>query len=295
MRRLLILAALLAMAPTALAQSAPAPKLDTAALDAALDAALGRSGSWLDNIYLVDYFRPNLPVKQSGVTLAPGQVDSFATFAGTDDDAEMMGEVCALDTEVTPVVAALRAGGVEITGIHNHFLGESPRLLFVHFMGRGKATDLARAFRAGVAATSTPLGKVPPPAQSSPAPAWAKAVERELGRPGPYSADYGFLIVAFLHADFPEDAAHEFWFANDLQFQEAPGGQVMATGDLAVTAEELNPAISLLLENEFEILGVHNHMIDEEPRLFFVHFWKVGDPAALAKGLKASLAAIHTQ
>jgi hypothetical protein len=265
-------------------------------LDAAkIDAALGRSGSWAGGVYVVDFLRPNLRVMLQGVQLAAGQVDSFVTFAGTDDKAEMMGEVCALVGEVTTATEKLRAGRVEVTGIHNHFLGESPRLMFIHFMAHGQAAELARAFRVALSATTTPLGDVRPPKQVTPSPAWAKSVESALGRHTDYSTDYGYLSAVLPRADFPNGPMQDFWCSSALFFQEAPGGKIAATGDLAVTARELNPVLSALTEHHYQIIGVHNHMIDEQPRLFFVHFWKVGAPADLASGLKAALAVVKTR
>jgi hypothetical protein len=268
-----------------------ASKLDTAKID----AALGRSGSWAAGVYVVDFFRPSLPIILEGVRLAPGDVESFATFDGSGDEAEMMGEVCALQSEVTDAVEKLRAGGVEITGIHNHFLGESPRLMFIHFMAHGDAAALARAFRSGLAATTTPLGHLPTPRQATPAPAWTKSVESALGLHGEYSADYGMLIAAVRHADSPPGPMHDFWDSSSLEFRQVSGGKVATTGDLAVTASELNLALSALTAHGFQIFGVHNHMIDEEPRLLFVHFWKVGAPGEVATGLRAALAVIHTR
>jgi hypothetical protein len=287
MRRRLIAVSLLCICTGSAAHSAS--KLDTEKID----AALGRSGIWTNGAYLVDFFRPNVRVTLQGVQLAAGQVDSFATFVGTDDNADMMGEVCALPDEVTAATKNLRAGGVQVTGIHNHFLGESPRLMFIHFMAHGQAPELARAFRAALATTTTPLGNVPPP-RVSPAPDWAKTVQIALGHQGNYSADYGWLDVELPHADFPAGPT-DFWYTTALFFQEAPEGKIAATGDLAVTAGELNRALSLLAEHQFQILGVHNHMIDEQPRLFFLHFWKIGAPAEVASGLKVALAVLHTR
>jgi Domain of Unknown Function (DUF1259) len=291
MLRRLFLVSLVVICAAPLAQSAP--KLDTSKID----VALGRSGSWVEGLYVVDFFRPNLKVTLEGVRLAPGSVGSFATFMGTNDRAEMMGEVCALQGEVTAAVEKLRAGGIEITGLHNHFLGESPRLMFIHFMARGKAADLARGFRSALAATATPLGSFPAPRQVTAAPAWAKTVGNALGfqEDAQYSADYGGLTVGVPHAGFAPSPMLGYWFVNYMFFQEAAGGKIAATGDLAATANELNPVLSVLTAQGFQILGVHNHMIDEHPRLFFVHFWKIGAPAQLAGGLKAALAVVHTQ
>lgn len=291
MIRRFILVSLFAICAAPFGRSAT--KLDTAKID----AALGRSGAWTGGLYVVDFFRPNLRVTLEGVRLAPESVDSIVTFVQTGDQAEVMGEVCALQGEVTAAAEKLRAGGIQITGIHNHFLRESPRLMFIHFMARGQASDLARAFRAALAATSTPLDSSPAPPQVSAAPAWAKTVGNVPGfqTDAQYSSDYGGLTVTIPHAAFAPSPMHDFWHANYMFFQEAPGSRIAATGDLAVTASELNPVLSALTAQGFQIFGVHNHMIDEHPRLFFVHFWKIGAPAELAGGLKAALAHARTR
>jgi Domain of Unknown Function (DUF1259) len=289
-RRLILVSIIfICAAPFALS----AAKLDTAKID----SALGRSGSWAGGLYIVDFFRPNLRVMLQGVRLAAESIDSFVTFTGTADHAEMMGEVCALQGEVTPAVVQLQAGGVQITGIHNHFLEESPRIMFIHFMAHGQASELARTFRAAMAATSTPLGSAPPPSQETPAPAWARTFKGVLGfqADAQYSSDYGGLAVGIPHAGFAPSPMHNFWFVNYLFLQTAPGGKLAATGDLSATSSELNPALSALTRQGFQIFAVHNHMIDEHPRLFFVHFWKIGAPAELAHGLKAALAEVHTR
>jgi hypothetical protein len=237
--------------------------------------------------------RPGLSVMLEGVRLSTTHVVSFATFLGADDSAEMMGEICALPSEVTPAIAGLRAGGLRITRVHNHFLGESPRLVFIHFTARGRAAELARSFRTALAATTTPLGKPPaPPAGAEPD--WAKAVTGALGRPGDYWPQDKTLEVDVPSADFPPGPM-DLWYESLLYFQRAPSGKVAATGDVMVTAAELNPVLTVLLEHHFHIEGVHNHMIDEQPRIFFVHYWKIGTPQDLADGLNATLAAVHTR
>lgn len=291
MSRRLILFLLIALCVAPSARSAT--KLDTAEID----AALGRSGSWTGGLYVVDFFRTDLKVTLDGVRLAPESVDSFATFQDMGDHTEMMGEVCARQGEVTAVVRELRAGDIEITGIHNHFLEESPHLMFIHFMAHGQAAELARTFRAALGETTTPLGNVRPPQQVTVSPSWAKAVENTLGfqADAQYSSDYGGLIVGIPHAGFVPSPAHDYWFVNYMFFQEAPGGKISATGDLAVTASELNPVLSYLTGHGYQIFGAHNHMIDEQPRLFFVHFWKIAAPTELAGELKAALALVQTR
>jgi hypothetical protein len=259
-----------------------------------IDAALGRSGMSVGGLHLVLFRRPDLRVMLEDVRLSTGFTLSFATFSGTDDHAEMMGEVCALDDEVTPVIAKLRSAGIDVTGIHNHFLGESPRLMFLHFMAHGRSVDLARAFSEAVATTATPMGPVPAPAEG-PTPAWARAVQEALGWQGSYSVDDQQLEMDVANAHFPKGPSEDFWFAHAFFFQEAPGGKVAASGDFTVTAEEIAPVLSALIGQDFRIAGVHNHTSDENPRAFFVHFWKVSTPQDLGRGLKAALAVAKTR
>ncbi len=258
-----------------------------------IDSVLGRSGTWIEGLYVVFFPRPDLRVILEGVRLSTAHVVSFVTFMGSEDNSEMMGEICALSSEMTPAIAKLRAGGFTITGAHNHFLGESPRLMFIHFMGQGQAVEMARSFRAALAVTTTPLGQTPSPGASS-EPDWATAVENALGRKGTYLVPDRTLEVDVPSADFPPGPM-DFWYESLLYFQRGPSGKVAATGDVMVTARELNPVLSVLLKHRFQIEGIHNHMIEEQPRVFFVHYWKIATPQNLAAGLKATLAAVHTR
>jgi uncharacterized protein DUF1259 len=87
----------------------------------------------------------------------------------------------------------------------------------------------------------------------------------------------------------------DFWYESLLYFQPLRSGKIAAAGDVMVTAPELNPVLKILLQHGFQLHGVHNHMTGEQPRVFFVHYWKIGTPEDLAAGLKATLAAVHTR
>lgn len=257
-----------------------------------VDSALGRSGIWVQGLYGVFFPRNDLNVVLQGVPLASGiHAVSFITFMGSERNSEAMGEICALPSEVTPALAKLLEGGFAVTGVHNHFLGESPHVMFIHFTGLGSAAGMARSFRAALTVTSTPLRKIAPPSVTA-APVWAKTVERVLGRQGTYSDNT--LEVDVTSADFAPGPM-DFWYESLLYFQPAPSGNIAAAGDVMVTARELNPVLKILLEHHFEIQGVHNHMTNEHPRVFFVHYWKIATPQDVAAGLKATLAAVHTR
>jgi Domain of Unknown Function (DUF1259) len=74
-----------------------------------------------------------------------------------------------------------------------------------------------------------------------------------------------------------------------INFQSAVGGKAAIAGDLVLTANEVNPTIAALRENRIEVVAIHSHMLDEQPRLFFVHFWANDDAIKLATGLRSAL------
>lgn len=284
-RNALVTLALLCVAGSASAQAT----LNTSDID----AVLGRPGAWIQGVYVVGFPRPDLNVRLDGVRITTAHVLSFLTFVGTDDQADVMGELCLLPGEMTPAVAGLRAGGLEVTAIHNHFLGETPRLMFAHFMAHGPAVKIASAFKSALGVTTTPLGKPAAVARGS-APAWSLAVRNAMERPGEYLASDRTLEIDIMSADF-KPGPDDFWFESLLYFQEALGGRVATTGDLMVTARELNPVLTSLTNHHFKIEGVHNHMTEEQPRVFFVHFWRIGTPEELADGLNATLLLMNTR
>jgi uncharacterized protein DUF1259 len=157
------------------------PKFDTSQID----SALGRSGVWIQGLYAVFFPRPELKLTLDDVQLASGiHAVSFITFMGSAQNSEVMAEIYALPNEVTPVIAKLSSEGFAVTGVHNHFLGESPHVMFIHFMGHGPASRMASLFITAVSVTTTPLRKMPP-AIPSPAPSWASSVEHVLGGKAP--------------------------------------------------------------------------------------------------------------
>jgi hypothetical protein len=203
-----------------------------------IDLVLGRAGAWQNGNYVVTFLRPDLRVTLNGVQLAPGHVHSFATFMGTDSAAEMMGDVCALAGKVTAAVEALRSNGIEVTGIHDHFLGESPTLTFIHFYGRGATPDLARAFRAAIAAAATPLLNGSSTTRND-TPIWITTIENVLGRKLTYSAENRLASATVPRADMPSGPMDSM-YSSSLKFQNAANGRVLAIGDLALTADEVN-------------------------------------------------------
>jgi hypothetical protein len=170
-------------------------------------------------------------------------------------------------------------------------LGERPRVMYVHFGSRGEPAKIAKAFMDALRLTKTPLGaagvakKTPQRAEA----AWS-AVEAAIGMKGKRSGNILSFSIPRISpvTEMSTDIPPAMGVATAINFQW-DGGKAAASGDFVLTAEEVNPVISALATHGITVTAVHNHMLFESPRLFFVHFWGHGDPSKLALGLKEAL------
>ncbi|HET7205875.1 MAG TPA: DUF1259 domain-containing protein [Terriglobales bacterium] len=262
----------------------------------AIDQALGRSGQKAGEVYRVGFPRTDLHVSVQGVSVKAGlALGSWAAFSGTDENAMVMGDLVLLDSEVNPVMEKLRSAGFEITAVHNHLLGETPHVMYMHYMGHGSATQIAGSLRAALAVSKTPLEKpaAPAPEPASP-PEWVKTVNDTLGRQGTLRG--GVLSFGLARSEAIAEGsmtlASPQGVAESINFQETEAGKVATTGDFVLTAEEVNPVISALEEHHISVTALHSHMLTEQPRLFFMHFWAHDNTASVAAGIKAALSHI---
>jgi Domain of Unknown Function (DUF1259) len=262
-------------------------------LDAAkIDEAMGRSGQKTGDVYRLGFPRTDLHVSIAGVDIKPGlALGSWAAFAGNDNDAMVMGDLVLLENELTPVLKKLRAAEFDITAVHNHVLNEAPRVIYMHYMGHGKAVELAKSLHAALAESKTPLDKPAPPAPSAEPPAFVKTIEDIVGSKGRFAGgvlSFGIPRAAAI-TDHGMTLTGAQGVAEAINFQEAGAGKVATTGDFVLVAEEVNPVISALEEHGIEVTALHSHMLTEQPRLFFMHFWAVGSTESVAAGIKAAL------
>jgi Domain of Unknown Function (DUF1259) len=260
-----------------------------------IDEVLGRSGQKTGDVYKVSFPRSDLHVSVHGLAIKPGlALGSWAAFLGTDDNAMVMGDLVLLEGELNPVIAKLRSAGFDVSAVHNHLMEESPRVLYAHYMGHGPATQLATSLRAALAISKTPLEKPAAAAEEAAPPAWVKAVEDAVGRKGTFKGgvlSYGVARSDAITVDgmtIPPAAG----VAEAINFQAADSGNVATTGDFVLTAEEVNPVISELQGHQISVTALHSHMLTEQPRLFFMHFWSVGSPEAVGGGIKAALSRV---
>ena len=283
----------------AVATSAPAWAADwTKVAD-----ALGKSGTEMPGgVYRVGLPRTDLHVTLDGVQIKPTlALGSWLAFQTMGDQAMVMGDLVLTEAEVSPVMRKLTESGIEITALHNHLLRAQPATLYMHVLGHGDPAKLATALNAGLALSATPLGNATPSTSSQP-PAGGAAqpqqvdldtamIDRVLGAKG--KANGGVYQVSLRRAETIKDGSMEvpeaMGSAEAINFQPTGGGKAAITGDFVLTGEEVNPVLRALRENGIEVTALHNHMLDDQPRLFFMHFWANDDAAKLAQGLRAAL------
>ena len=264
-----------------------------------IDQVLGRSGQKTGDVYRVGFPRTDLQVTVAGVSIKPGlALGSWAAFSGSDANASVMGDLVLLESEINPVMSKLRASGIEITAVHNHVLNETPQVLYMHYLGHGDAVELAKSLRAALAMSKTPLGApaAPAPAPTSP-PAFIKTIEDTLGRKGTFNG--GVLAFGVPRAETITENGMTLTtpqgVAESINFQETIPGEVATTGAFILKAEEVNPVISALEEHNILVTALHSHMLTEEPRLFFMHFWAAGNAESVTQGIKAALSHVATK
>src|SRR5712691_1604066 len=263
-----------------------------------VEAALGRAGAVQpDSAYKVSLPRGDLSVTGDGVAIKPAlALGSWAAFKDSGAHAMAMGDLVLLESEVNPVITELQKGGIEATAIHNHLSGESPRVMYVHFNGHGDATALARTLRNALAVTKTPMG---PPA----APAAAQLdlptadLDRIIGHPG--KANGGVYQFGIPRAEKITEHGMEIpasmGLATAINFQPTGNGRAAISGDFVMIASEVNPVIRALQAGGIAVTALHSHMLEEQPRLFFMHFWANDDAKRLATTLRSALDRMHIE
>src|SRR3954470_23979958 len=255
--------------------------------------ALGRAGTEMPGgVYRVGLGRSDLKVTLDGVQIRPTlAVGSYLAFPKMANEAMVMGDLVLLQDEVSPVMKKLVDGGIQITALHNHVLRASPAVMYMHFSGQGDPVKLATTLRAALSESKTPLAA--PAAARSPPPLDLDtgAIESTLRAKGTANAGvYGFNIP---RAEKITDAGMEVPVAAGsgivINFQPTGSGKAAITGDFVLTAKEVNPVLKTLRDNGIEVTALHSHMLEEQPRLFFMHFWANDDAQKLAKGVRGAL------
>jgi len=258
----------------------------------AVAKALGRSGAEQPGgVYRVGFGRSDLKITVDGVQLKPSlALGSYLAFQSMGKSGMVMGDLVLTGDEVNPVMKKLVEGGIEITAIHNHVLRAEPFVMYMHYMGHGDPAKLAAVVRSALEESKTPLEA---PAAGSPPKIDldTAAIEKTLGAKG--NNNGGVLAFGIPRAETIKDAGMTIPASAGLgiaiNFQPTGEGKAAITGDFVLIAKEVNPVLKTLRENGIEVTALHSHMLNETPRLFFMHFWANDDAQKLANGLAAAL------
>lgn len=287
--RLTLGVVVLGCASVGVAQQAASPAADWKAVD----TALGRTGQMQPgDVYKFAMPRKDLKVTKEGVTIAPGlALGSWAAFKKMGDGAMLMGDLVLTEDEIEPVMLKLQQGGIEQTALHNHLLGETPHIMYMHVQGHGDAAKLASSLASALALTKTPPQAAPSAGATPAIDLDVKAVEGALGYVGKVNG--GILQFTVPRVETIKDngmvVPPSMGTATAINFQPTGGGKAAIAGDFVLLPAEVNAVIHALRGHGIEVEAVHNHMLSDEPHLIFMHFWANDDAAKLAGGLRAAL------
>jgi uncharacterized protein DUF1259 len=258
-----------------------------------VDAALGKTAAVSGEVHRYGLPRSDLHVTLDGVAIKPAlALGGWVAFAPVHGEAMVMGDLVLLDSEITPVMTKLLEGGLDITAIHNHILRASPATFYMHVGGHGDPEKMAAVIRSALSASKTPFD--PPATTAGPAP----TVDLDTAKLDEIMGVKGNAVGGVYQFGVPRrDPAMESGMhvngplggANAINFQPTGNGKAAITGDFLVTGNEVNPLIRALRAGDIEVTAIHSHMLNEQPRMFFVHFWANDDAQKLARGVRAAL------
>jgi hypothetical protein len=259
-----------------------------------VEQAMGRPGQvQAGDVVRFAMPRKDLHVTLNGVAIKPGlALGSWVAFMRHGNEAMVMGDLVLTEDEVAPVMAKLQSAGVHEAALHNHLLGETPHVMYMHLASHGDPVQIAGAIHDALALTKTPGPDSAAPSQTAPELGFEqKQVEQALGHSGKVNG--GILQFSVPRAEQITDSGitlpPSMGVATAINFQPTDAGKAAITGDFVLLGTEVNAVIKALTGNGIQVTAVHSHMLTEQPRLFFMHFWANDDALKLAKALRIAL------
>src|SRR5262245_38676476 len=259
-----------------------------------VDAAMGRKAAVTGDVHRYGFPRTDLSVTLDSVTIKPAlALGGWVAFKPVHDGAMVMGDLVLLETEINPVMTKLIEGGVEVTAVHNHLLRANPATFYMHVGGHGDPAKLASAIHDALSTSKTPLSSAPAAATPPAIDLDTARLNEIIGVKGQANGGvYQFGVprrTPVTEAGMLLAPGGPLGLATGINFQPTGSGKAAITGDFVLTGNEVNPVIRALRANGIEVTAIHSHMLNEQPRLFFMHFWANDDAVKLAKGLRAAL------
>jgi hypothetical protein len=260
-----------------------------------IEQVIGIKGKENKGEYKISIPQNDLKVEVDGIKITPPMgLGAWVAFTSAQGGVMVMGDIILTETDLKPVQSEVIRQGLTITAIHNHFVRNHPNILYMHIGGMGNTKLMAGKVKAVLDAIKQSRGHDP---ASAPAESVANTIDSKMldgiigakgemsngvykyiiGRPDVNLKEHGVSISTYL--------GFNTWAA----WQGTPDRAAVA-GDFAMLEDEVAPVIKTLIENGIEIVAVHSHMVHEQPRIIFLHYWGIGNAEQLAKGFKAALA-----
>jgi hypothetical protein len=268
------------------------PPLDTLSIE----RIMGMKGKSNKGEYKITVPQNDLNIEVDGFKIIPAMgLSTWIDFAPSANGTMVMGDIVLTENDLKPVQQEVIKQGLTISAIHNHFVRNRPNIMYMHIGGSGNTEVIATKAKAVLDKVKEVRGNDPSKGNAS-----SEAVNNSLdlvkldmilqykgemtkgvykytiGRPDVQLREHGIPVTSFM--------GFNTWAA----FQGTPDHAAVA-GDFTMTEAEVAPVVKTLIENGIEVVAVHNHMVHEQPRIFFLHYWAVGNAGQLAKGLRAAL------
>lgn len=259
-----------------------------------LKSELGMEGKEENGQFKVTVPQNDLNIMVDGFKIIPPMgLGSWVAFAPTSEQPMIMGDIVVTEKDLKPVQQEVIKQGLTITAIHNHFVRNEPDVMYMHIGGMGSEKQLAERIKAI-------FNKVAEIRGANPASAEISMVENNLdtnlidsivGHSGTMTNGVYKMTIGRPDVKLTEHGApvSTFMGFNTWASWQGTNEKAAVAGDFTMLADEVAPVIKSLVENDIEVVAVHNHMVHENPRIFFLHYWGVGPAEKLAKGLKSAL------
>jgi hypothetical protein len=250
-----------------------------------VEKILGVPGQMQEGAVVFSFPRSDLKITIDGepVPTAFG-FGSWTAWKEMGKDSMVMGDLVLLEKEINPVISALAEANINVTAIHNHFIGEKPRIMYMHIGGMGNPSTLAKGIRNALDKTATP--KTP---TSASAPALAlntKQIEEIIGHPGKSGGGVFKIVLGRQGVKMNGVELTASMGLNTWAAFVGTNERAHVAGDVAMTASEVNKVIRALRKGGINLAAVHNHMLDEQPRIFFLHYWGTGPAEKMAQTVR---------
>jgi hypothetical protein len=256
-----------------------------------IEKMFNKKGTRQSNMFKITFPRNDLNVSIDNVAISPDLAfTTWLAFRPEGRGAMMMGDIVLQESDITVAEFILDSAKIQITGLHNHLINESPKIMYMHILGHGNPVSMAKVMKSVFASIGMPFGEYATPAKKTFD--WSP-VNAVLGMKGTVAGDV--IKYSIPRPDRITENGMEvspfMGMATVVNFQ-SDDTKAIVTGDFVLQANEIAPVMHTLISYSISVTALHNHMLDESPKIYFLHFLGYDDPVHLADGIKAALGEI---